>query len=252
MNGKILLTLSAEPTSTNPKSNPHFFYEYDSVSNSFNQIHAPNGTWSDCGTTDGSYMLDLPDGAILYSPSCTSEPALYVYQPDGAPLQQAQPQISAININSDGSYHLVGTQLNGIWEGASFGDDAQMATDYPLVRFISSTGIVQYARSYNWSTTSIAPGAPGTTEFVLLKGIEPGTYSVQLVANGVASSSFCFTVGKCPLNEVWDQVLTICVPAPKCPAGCRYGCIYTPQRRAAAHSGMQTSATFTAKLINEV
>jgi hypothetical protein len=76
MNGKILLTLSAEPSGTNSKPNPHFFYEYDYVSNSFNQTHAPDGTWSDCGTTDGTYMLDLPDGTILYHPSCDSEPTL--------------------------------------------------------------------------------------------------------------------------------------------------------------------------------
>ena len=222
MNGKILLTLSAEPSGTNSKPNPHFFYEYDYVSNSFNQIHAPNGTWSDCGTTDGTYMLDLPDGTILYHPSCDSEPTLYVYQPDGTPLQQAQPQVSGINKNADGSYHLTGTGLNGIWEGASFGDDAQMATDYPLVRFTSITGVVQYARSYNWSTTS------STTEFVLPKGIEPGTYSVQVVANGIASSPISLTVGNCPPNEVWDGYINICEPAQRCPPNCSDGCIYTP------------------------
>jgi hypothetical protein len=69
MNGKVLLTLSAEPSAANPKPSPQFFYEYDQGSNSFTQIHAPDGTWSDCGRTDGSYMLDLPDGTILYHPS---------------------------------------------------------------------------------------------------------------------------------------------------------------------------------------
>ena len=157
MNGKVLLTLSAEPSAANPKPNPQFFYEYDQGSNSFTQIHAPDGTWSDCGTTDGGYMLDLPDGTILYHPSCNTDATLYVYQPDGTPLLQAQPQIGGISKNTDGSYHLTGTGLNGIWEGASFGDDAQMATSYPLVRFTNASG-VQYARTYNWSTTSIAPG----------------------------------------------------------------------------------------------
>jgi hypothetical protein len=240
MNGKVLLTLSAEPSAANPKPSPQFFYEYDQGSNSFTQIHAPDGTWSDCGTTDGSYMLDLPDGSILYHPSCNSDATLYVYQPDGTPLLQAQPQIGGISKNADGSYHLTGTRLNGIWEGTSFGDDAQMATSYPLVRFTNASGVFQcngaqvqlcYARSYNWSTTSIAPGASGTTEFVLPKGIEPGTYSVQVVANGIASSPVSLTVGNCPYpNETWNGSANICEPVQGCPTDCRYGCIYTPPR----------------------
>ena len=80
-------------------------------------------------------MVNLPDGTVL-AESCTSPSQLYVYTPSGSPLPQGQPTIQSVSAGSGSCnttcYHLTGTGLNGISEGASYGDDEQMATDFPL------------------------------------------------------------------------------------------------------------------------
>src|ERR1019366_2006292 len=93
-------------------------------------------------------MLALPDGTVLYTQvqqdtyGADNNDTLYIYTPDGVPLAAGKPVIKSITLNPDGSYHLVGTGLNGISEGAAFGDDAQMNSNYPLVRFTDTNGIV--------------------------------------------------------------------------------------------------------------
>jgi hypothetical protein len=95
-------------------------------------------------------MLDLPDGTVLFSSTYNG---LYVYQPGGSPLPSGKPTITRVRSNGDGSYHLVGTGFNGISEGASYGDDKQMNSNYPLVRVTDAlSGNVFYARTYDWSS----------------------------------------------------------------------------------------------------
>jgi hypothetical protein len=110
-------------------------------------------------------------------------------------LAAGKPTITSITPNADSSFHLVGTGLNGISEGAGFGDDGQMATDYPLVRLTNnSSGLVFYARTYNWSGSSIQTGnTPETTEFTLTNlTLLSGSYSLVVVANGIASDPVTF------------------------------------------------------------
>ncbi|MGH7973858.1 MAG: hypothetical protein ACREIC_34505, partial [Limisphaerales bacterium] len=117
---------------------------------------------------------------------------LYVYNPGAAPLAAGKPTITSITQNANGSYHLVGTGLNGISEGASYGDDAQMNGNYPLVRLTDNAGHVYYGRTYNWSSTGVATGTrPVSTEFTVpVTG--GGSYSLVVVANGIASDPITF------------------------------------------------------------
>ncbi len=88
---------------------------------------------------------------------------------------------------------MTGTQINGISQGASYGDDAEMDTNYPIVRLLDSGGQVFYARTFNWSSTGVATGAsPVSTSFMLPPGLQPGTYSLSVVANGIASTPVTF------------------------------------------------------------
>lgn len=212
VNGKILCALSQAPSSGNPcKLEPTYFFEYDYANTNaenpygtFTQIHAPGGGYTYGGTTDGSTMLDLPDGTVLYVPAARSSDGngmqLWVYTPDGSPLAGGQPTITSIAQYPDGSYLLTGTGLSGISEGAAFGDDAQMATDYPLVQ-LSADGNVYYARTYNWSgprlhTIQTSTG-PQSTDFTLPPTLPSGCYSLVVVANGIASApyKFCYQFG---------------------------------------------------------
>ena len=185
VNGKILCVLGTNGTYNAPSS----FYEYDYLANSFTQINGPTGL------TYGSApyvtrMLALPDGNVLFSDFGTQ---LYVYQPDPSPLAAGKPTILSITTNSDGSFHMTGTLLNGISEGAAYGDDAQMASDYPLVRMTNSLGVVSYARTFNWSSTSVLTNKIVATEFSLPAGLASGTYSLVVSANGNSSDPFSFT-----------------------------------------------------------
>jgi hypothetical protein len=191
VDGKILLATSPAPVSTNHFPSPVSYYEYDytvGATGSFTRINGPTGL-----TTSGAAyphrMLVLPSGQVLYTTGGTQ---LYVYTPAGSPLVAGKPTISSLTQNADGSYHLVGTKLNGISEGACYGDDAQMDSNYPLVR-LSSGGTVYYARTYNWSSTSVQTGgASVSTDFALPASLPSGTYSLVVVANGNPSDPISF------------------------------------------------------------
>ena len=194
-NGRILCAVSPVPTSGNHFPSPTSFYEYDPISNSFASVSAPTGS-TENNPSYYTTMLDLPDGTVLFSHFASQ---LYVYQPTGAPLTAGKPTISNITQNVDGSYHLVGTQLNGISEGAAYGDDAQMNSNYPIVRMTNSVGTVFYARTHNWNSTGVMTGTNlVTTEFTLPAGLAVGTYSLVVVANGISSDPVLFVVSGVP------------------------------------------------------
>ena len=83
---------------------------------------------------------------------------------------------------------LLGTNLNGINDGAAYGDDNEMASNYPLVRLTDSSGNVTYARTTNWSVTGVSQGAE-TVTFTLPTADTPNAYLLQAVANGVPSAT---------------------------------------------------------------
>jgi len=193
-NGKILCAFGPSGTFDGPTS----FYEYDYASNVLNAVGSPNGITYSPFTTR---MLDLPDGTVLFS---WQSSRLYVYTPDGSPLAQGKPIINSIITNSDGSYRLTGLQLNGISEGAAYGDDAQMDSDYPIIRMTNTvSGNVYYARTYDWSSFSVmASNTVSTTEFTVPNSVPAGTYSLVAVANGIASDPVTFAPGTASPNTI--------------------------------------------------
>jgi len=89
---------------------------------------------------------------------------------------------------------LTGYGLNGISAGAAYGDDAQMNSNYPLVRMTNSAGQVYYARTYDWTSTGVmTSNEVVSTEFALPSSLPAGTYSLVVVANGIASGPVPFT-----------------------------------------------------------
>ncbi|PWU19963.1 MAG: hypothetical protein C5B50_05120 [Verrucomicrobia bacterium] len=191
VNGKILCAIGPVGGFNGPTS----FYEYDYLANAFTQASAPGGGSTYGGSAPfGTSMLALPDGTILFIGGQNSQ-SLYVYSPDGAPLAAGQPAINSITENVNGSYHLTGTGLNGISEGAAYGDDEQMDSNYPLIRMTNSlSGIVYYARTFNWTSTSVQTGSRVVaTEFTLPQNLPAGTYTLVVVANGNASAPTNFT-----------------------------------------------------------
>jgi hypothetical protein len=201
VNGRILCAVG--PSAANGGSPaPTWFYEFDHTDHTVNTNGSFRATSSPGNAAIGSSyndqsnafsMLALPDGTILCCNRNSSQ--LYIYQPDTAPLPAGKPTINSITLNNDGSYHLTGTKLNGISEGAAFGDEGQGASNYPLVRLTDSIGNVLYGRTYNWSSTGVRTGTNVvSTEFkaysLYMGGGSfylPGHYSLVVVANGIAS-----------------------------------------------------------------
>lgn len=167
------------------------FNEYDPVTNTVTAIVPP-------AIPDGtpSYLLQmvaLPTGQILVTGTGTSD---YLYTPTGTPSDAWRPTIQSVTTNTDGSYTLSGTQLNGVSQGASYGDEGNAQTNFPLIRLTSGT-TVRYARSYAFSTMGFATGsALVSSRFRLPTGIPAGTYQLAAVTNGIASAPVSFTVGQ--------------------------------------------------------
>jgi hypothetical protein len=106
--------------------------------------------------------------------------------------------VSSDTLTAGASYTLNGTQLNGLTQGATFGDDAQADTNFPLVRITNTaTSHVFYARSFGFTRT-IARGAASSTSFAVPSKIETGSSSLVVVANGIASKPVAVTVKAAP------------------------------------------------------
>ena len=89
------------------------------------------------------------------------------------------------------TYPISGKLFNGFSEGASYGDDAQMSTNYPLVRITNhGTGHVFYAHTHDHSRMGVEPVGSNeivTTQFDAPAGMESGVSDLVVVTNGIAS-----------------------------------------------------------------
>lgn len=195
-NGKVLCAVSPSPTSSATLFiPPTYFYEFDYLTNTFSQIHAPGGGFS-LGTVAcyQTNFLDLPDGTVLYAQNQNSNSShYYVYAPIGSPVVSGKPTITGITQTSCTAFQIAGTQFNGISEGAAYGDDWQMATNYPIVRLTNGSN-VYYCRSFNWNSTGVQRGnLADNVQFTLPAGLPVATYSLVVTANGIASDPVSFT-----------------------------------------------------------
>ena len=195
-NGNILCQLGPD----GGYDSPTYFYEYNYLSNTFTAEPSPGGGTSFSPVSFACIMLDLPDGTVLFS---YVNSQLYDYQPGGNPVTSGVPTISSVSTNLDGSFHLTGMRLNGISEGAAYGDDNQMASDYPIVHITDLAGNIRYCRTYNWSGYSVMTGTNIlSTEVMLPAGLPAGTYPLIVTANGISSAPYSLTIPGTPLAPV--------------------------------------------------
>ncbi|MGA9566129.1 MAG: hypothetical protein WBS19_11445 [Candidatus Korobacteraceae bacterium] len=142
-------------------------------------------------------MLVLPTGQIFFTDFSYD---IEVYNPVGTYNPAWAPKVMFLtttaahplssNILARGStYVAYGTQFNGLSAGASYGDDSQADTNFPLVRFVNqATGHVFYGRTHDFSTRAVATGnAIVFTQFDVPAGMETGAAYLYVVANGIPS-----------------------------------------------------------------
>jgi Kelch motif len=147
-------------------------------------------------------MLLLPTGEVLLSARSSD---IHVYQPDGMPDPLWAPEITSCpaNVHPGHTYTLKGRQLNGLSQANSYGDDATMATNFPLVRIRNlGTGHVFYCRTHGHSTMAVATGSVvHSTQFDVPANIETGPSELCVIANGMAS---CTSVGVS--YKIWKEL----------------------------------------------
>src|SRR5690349_12253807 len=156
-------------------------------------------TWSPTAHSESSYlgnMLVLPTGEILWTDISGNA---YVYTSSGSPNPAWAPRIlpgmSPTNISRGKTYHLFGNNLNGFSQGAAYGDDAQAATNYPLVRLTNrATGHVFYARTHDHSTMAVAYSGTASTQYDVPAAMETGPADLVVVANGIPSAAMAVIV----------------------------------------------------------
>ena len=198
-NGRVLIQTS--PNFANHYLSPSHFFEFDEGTGTLTQVSEPTSA-PNVASFEGR-MLELPTGQILWSSDVGD---VEVYTPDGGPDPSWQPVIQSVpkNLyNGQGNYYyLKGTLLHGLSEGAAYGDDAQMATNFPLVRITNSTTHhVCYPPTSPYNANGDyynTVGYRGTTwaqiDMTWPFPCEAGEGKLQVVVNGIASKPVSVTV----------------------------------------------------------
>jgi hypothetical protein len=195
-NGKVLMAASPSPPCSFP--GPTYFLEYDPNTNTVAVIGSPSNDTNPCFT--GRFLL-TPTGKVLFS---NQSGTVTIYAPDGAPAAAWKPHIVGFfaSVSPGHTYTLTGQQLNGLSQACCYGDDATMATNYPIARVTNNaTGSVTYLRTANHSTMGVATATTlVSTDVTIPSGLTYGSYTLVVVANGIASDGVALTVAK-PIKE---------------------------------------------------
>ena len=153
------------------------------------QVNDTNTSGSSSNFTGN--LIPLPTGQILWDNSQYST-EVAVYTPQGSANPSWLPVVSSVSstldVGSTGNA-ISGTNFNGFDLGGAYGDDAQAATNFPLVRITNNgTGDVCFARSYNFSTMGVWTSGTTNAVFDIPKTCESGASSLQVIVNGLASA----------------------------------------------------------------
>ena len=183
-NGNVLVF--ASPSRFYPPAGQ--FFEWNGSSLSLASAPPPSAEG------DASYvghLLILPTGQIMFTDFSNNVEVFTsagTYNPAWAPTISS----AAGSVTRGKSYTVSGTQFNGFSQGASYGDDFQDATNYPLVRIVNqATGHVFYCRTHGHSTMAVATGSKKvSTHFDVPANVETGLSQLFVVANGIPSSPF--------------------------------------------------------------
>lgn len=169
------------------------YYEFDGTQ----LVPAPPPANADADATFFTSLLLLPTGQVLFVDNSTT---VQVYSPASTPTYDPAwaPTITSYPaaVVAGSTYLIMGTQFNGLTQASAYGDEAQNATNYPLVRITNqASGHVFYARTHDHSTMGVATGsAVVSTSFDMPKTIEMGMSTLQVVANGIASKGVTVNV----------------------------------------------------------
>ena len=172
-------------------SNPSNVYVYDPATNATPVALSKQPANNTTDTWQTRFLL-LPTGQVLFTSQeagklslLTPDASLTAYDASWRPTITSCPSTMALGHH----YKLEGTQVNGLSQACSYGDDAQMATNFPIVRLTdTSSGAVAYVRSFDFSTLGVATGAAVQSTLIDIPTTLPtGDYDLRVIANGIPS-----------------------------------------------------------------
>jgi hypothetical protein len=138
-------------------------------------------------------LMTLPTGQVIVSGN-----QMKLYTATGTYLPAWAPAITTFpgTITRGTTYSISGRQFNGLSQAASFGDEFETSTNYPMVRITNqATHHVFYARTHDHSSMGVATGAAiVSTNFDVPAAAEAGISSLEVVANGIPSAAVTVTV----------------------------------------------------------
>ncbi|HEV2372732.1 MAG TPA: hypothetical protein VGS19_11235 [Streptosporangiaceae bacterium] len=172
---------------------PLAFFLYEASSHTL--VPVPDVPNAASDSTYNTRLLVLPNGQVLFNDGSRQ---MELYTAGGTPKPAWAPSIAFGGVGPltrGKTASLSGTQLAGLDPGSAYGDDVQDSTNFPLVRITNSkTGVVTYARTSGWSSVSIAPGTPSSTNFTVPATTPTGPSTLVVVANGIASQPVPVTI----------------------------------------------------------
>jgi hypothetical protein len=185
-NGLVLCLAGPVDNVSGDYLSPTYFFEFNPATNTIAAIANPptNG-----GPPYVGRLLLLPTGQVLFANGSTN---IQVYTPAGSPDPVWAPTITSVpsSMVPGGTYTLYGRQITGLSQAVSYGDDAQMATNYPIIRVRNNTsGHVFYCRTSNYSTMGVNTGTViENAQFTIPSGAELGACQITVIANGIPSA----------------------------------------------------------------
>jgi Kelch motif len=194
-NGNVLCvggTLYEDTTGTTPDyfSKNMTFLEYSPTTKKLTPFANPPFSPQNAPNTWVARFLLLPTAEILLT---TQSQTIWLYTPDSAsnnPSPSWKPAITnyPATLALGHGYTISGTQFNGLSQAVSYGDDAQTATNYPLVRLANARGEVKYLPTSNFSTMGVATGETTVSADIDVSPlISVGPWTLSVIANGIAS-----------------------------------------------------------------
>lgn len=186
-NGNVLLAVSPGIF-----QGPVHYVEFDGTA--LHEVAAPASAQAD--SSFNVNLLLLPTGEVL---STDFSGDVEIYTPTGAPRRRWAPELEGscgLHVLQAGqSATIHGERLHGLSSAVAYGDDAQAATNYPLVRITNrATGHVAFARTHGFDNFRIGPHAEGSATFDVPSGIELGESDLVVIANGIASDPVRTTI----------------------------------------------------------
>jgi hypothetical protein len=206
-NGDVIFSAGIQTVSVSPGAgsgfNDHWaLFRWDGTSTPPTRISPLLGTNGNfCNLfpcPDGTIWNQTINGTGLTPGNPGAQAGVRFYIPTGPELTaHHRPSITAFPpvVTSGQQVALSGTQLNGLHEGGYFGDDGQPRTNFPIVAFRNtSTGIVYYATTKDYTYRGIEPGRASQCNVVIPEGLPFGRYEVRAISSGNASDPVILSV----------------------------------------------------------